>query len=148
MFIKRKTYNELIKMAYCDVMTGLYNRNWFHKHYIETLQKTTLNLAVTDVNNLKKINDKYGHFEGDKYINKIGKELSRFGTAIRYGGDEFFIIVDNDKKDDFVNYCDSQNNFAYAYEFGFNGEDVVDVIDNLDKKMYECKYKQKRVKID
>ena len=40
MFIKRKTYNKLIKMAYCDVVTGLYNRNWFHKHYIETLQKT------------------------------------------------------------------------------------------------------------
>ena len=133
-------------MAYFDIATGLYNRNWFHKNYLDTLQKTTLNLAITDANNLKKVNDEFGHFEGDKYIKAIGEELSRFGTVVRYGGDEFFIIVDNDKKEDFVNFCDSQKNFAYAYEFGFNGENIVEVIDKLDKKMYECKYQQKNGK--
>ena len=52
--------------------------------------------CLFDLNNLKRINDKYGHAEGDKIIKKAAEIISLsyedFGKCFRIGGDEFAVI--------------------------------------------------------
>jgi diguanylate cyclase (GGDEF)-like protein len=60
-------------------------------------------LAIVDLDNLKQINDRYGHLIGDKVIQKVGKIISKVvsqntkAEIIRYGGDEFLILFFDDK---------------------------------------------------
>jgi len=54
---------------------------------------------MLDIDDFKKINDTYGHNEGDKVLEKLGIFLSElpFGKAFRLGGDEFVILVEESK---------------------------------------------------
>jgi diguanylate cyclase (GGDEF)-like protein len=60
-------------------------------------------LAIVDLDNLKQINDRYGHLIGDKVIQKVSKIISKVvsqntnAEIIRYGGDEFLILFFDDK---------------------------------------------------
>jgi diguanylate cyclase (GGDEF)-like protein len=59
-------------------------------------------LIVIDVDNLKSLNDSRGHLAGDKAIRIVGQSIResirKQDIAIRYGGDEFFILLANTKK--------------------------------------------------
>ena len=95
----------LYKYAYGDSLTGLYNRNYW-EHLISGVLRHPLprkfTLVVIDIDNLKSINDNRGHLEGDKAIRIVGKSIResirKQDIAIRYGGDEFFILLANTKK--------------------------------------------------
>lgn len=83
-----------------DSLTGLYNRSGFHDHmnhllaYPEKLSHGAL--LMIDADNLKKINDIYGHSAGDEYLKKIAAAIAETeaGRAIcaRLGGDEFAVF--------------------------------------------------------
>ncbi len=100
-----KSYEKkLLKMSYHDFLTGLYNRRYFdevfsskHNHNNETF------LLYGDMNNLKSLNDYYGHSKGDKAIKYVSSVLANVfnenATIFRFGGDEFLIITDNLSKD-------------------------------------------------
>ncbi len=87
-----------------DVMTGFYNRR-FLDEFIDTVssqakrEKTIYSILMLDVDYFKKINDTYGHDIGDKVIVKIGEvvraSIRESDLAIRYGGEEFVIILHN-----------------------------------------------------
>ena len=89
------------KLAYTDGLTGLANRAAFHEKE-EEIREGGINGAVIqiDINCLKKVNDIYGHAEGDRHIinaaNIISESFSEIGTSYRIGGDEFIVVVDND----------------------------------------------------
>lgn len=95
--MKTETYRTL---AYMDTMTGLGNRAAFDRD-AEALQQEGDNgpfaVAVFDINNLKYINDTYGHTAGDKLIRDtalcIGKVFSEIGKSYRIGGDEFVVLM-------------------------------------------------------
>lgn len=86
----------------CDGMTGLFNK----RHLMEeglpkaisyaARHKEPLSLIMIDVDNLKKINDSYGHLVGDKVIIRVAqgiKQCMRESDIVaRYGGDEFCVI--------------------------------------------------------
>ncbi|SFV52323.1 GGDEF domain protein [hydrothermal vent metagenome] len=90
-----------------DAMTGLYNRR-FLEEFIDTLmsqanrEHDSYSVMMLDVDFFKKVNDTYGHDVGDKVIVEIGKVLlaniREADLAIRYGGEEFVIMLHNADK--------------------------------------------------
>ena len=101
---RKRMEEELKKLAHHDPLTGTYNRGYG----LELLQrqiklvkrnKTSFLLAYTDLDNLKKINDEFGHKEGDKAISKVANLfksiLREIDIVIRMGGDEFLLVFPN-----------------------------------------------------
>lgn len=101
---KNEVYREL---AFKDVMTQMENRSSYELK-IETLRKLSPGfcaVVVADLNNLKYINDTYGHHYGDDAIIRTATLLRRFFLDIadcyRIGGDEFCIISTSSSADEF-----------------------------------------------
>lgn len=154
--IEKKVYE---KLAYTDPLTLKKNRRAFNKELLtlkETSKKGTIIFA--DINNLKVINDTYGHEEGDKAIIIVSKALERFTDIYRLGGDEFCVIAREKGKDEVKNIINdivldtellTKNNkfkitLAYGYEeYDANTKDINDVVNKADKNMYINK---KRIK--
>lgn len=93
MIISKKHYDNLFKLAFHDMTTGFYNRNWFETNIIESKKDFNISLAIVDINNLKMVNDENGHAAGDALIKTIGDKLAKCSTVVRWGGDEFFCII-------------------------------------------------------
>ena len=96
-----KQYEKLKYFSKYDQLTGFYNR--WHLNYIketEVKRWKRLNISITvmvlDFDNLKKINDEYGHTEGDKFFEVFAESVrNTFRSTdifIRLGGDEFLMI--------------------------------------------------------
>jgi diguanylate cyclase (GGDEF)-like protein len=90
------------RLALMDELTGLYNRRGFillSKQQLKLARRTNRNvLAVfVDVNGLKRINDTYGHVEGDRVLkhtaNVLRKSVRDSDILGRVGGDEFMILA-------------------------------------------------------
>ena len=96
---------ENCRKALTDAVTGLYNRNYWEQIISgATFQPRTQNfsLILIDVDNLKEINDTYGHMAGDKAIEIVGQAIKnsirKEDVGLRYGGDEFIILFFNQDK--------------------------------------------------
>lgn len=99
----------LDSLSKSDGLTGILNRRGFFQegeHFLERAQaegKQTM-AAYVDMNNLKVINDRYGHEDGDFSLQLIGKILTSFvgdgGIVGRIGGDEFACIAFYGQKDE------------------------------------------------
>lgn len=93
---------ELENISYHDYMTGLYNRRGMSRIFENSLKEIEkasgyVTMVCADVDNLKKINDTFGHDAGDDTIIKVAKVLQNvFGQetpCIRTGGDEFCLLM-------------------------------------------------------
>jgi len=90
-----------------DTLTKVYNRVLLKELVKKEISraeryKHKLSLLLIDVDNLKKINDEYGHLEGDKALKIIAEVLEResreVDLLIRWGGDEFILIMPETKR--------------------------------------------------
>jgi diguanylate cyclase (GGDEF)-like protein len=90
------------RLIFEDELTGLYNRrfllNYFqYKVAWDALDSQPLSLLMIDVDHFKEINDRYGHDTGDQALiwvaNLLRESAADDGTAIRYAGDEFAILI-------------------------------------------------------
>lgn len=99
------------RMAYTDMMTGMRNRTAFEAKVEElrTNSGETL-IAMIDLNNLKRINDTFGHKAGDEAICKIGQTLKHYfgdkADVYRIGGDEFSVLSNQLTCEETENICD------------------------------------------
>jgi diguanylate cyclase (GGDEF)-like protein len=93
---------ELRSLALTDDLTGLYNRRGFFASATQQLKLARRNsqgflLLFGDVDNLKQINDSYGHLEGDRALIRVAEALQRtFRDAdilARLSGDEFAVLA-------------------------------------------------------
>lgn len=90
-----------------DTTTGLYNRNFWEqiKNEINLFPRTcNFSLIIIDVDNMKAINDVFGHLTGDRVIEIVGQAIKNNirenrDIGIRYGGDEFIVLLPNNKQD-------------------------------------------------
>ena len=86
-------------LLYTDALTGLCNRNYF-SHTRTSLQHgcTPQAVLIADLNNLKPVNDAYGHAAGDAILMSYATCLRTVfpqANCFRLGGDEFLVIVDD-----------------------------------------------------
>lgn len=102
--IQYKNNKDLELISITDPLTGIYNRGKFNKG-IELCIKiykergVPFSLIIFDIDDLKGINDKYGHLIGDRVIkevvNIIKKEIREADIFFRWGGDEFVLLLMN-----------------------------------------------------
>lgn len=84
-----------------DSLTGIYNRKGAEKRIADalSLQSSPYLFMMVDLDNFKKLNDIYGHAEGDKALCFIADMLSasfrKTDTVCRIGGDEFAVFIHN-----------------------------------------------------
>jgi diguanylate cyclase (GGDEF)-like protein len=97
---QRSTYRALraMRLALTDPLTNLGN----HRHFHERLQRELaqaeeksqpLSLCLIDIDDFKRINDRFGHPAGDGVLGQVGKRLRQGGEAFRLGGDEFAVLM-------------------------------------------------------
>lgn len=98
------TIEENNRLSKFDPLTNLYNRRYLHHRLKRLTQDSNIfTLVSIDINNLKEVNDKYGHDLGDEllmsFVSGFRKHLDREDLFSRYGGDEFIVVFDNKNKD-------------------------------------------------
>jgi diguanylate cyclase (GGDEF)-like protein len=94
--------SEVYKLAALDQLTGLYNRRSGEQRLAEEMSRAVrhrrpLTLLLIDVDNLKSINDRWGHAAGDLLLKQFADRLERAirgsDLAVRLGGDEFMVLL-------------------------------------------------------
>lgn len=158
--ILKKTMGSAMRMkhlAEIDDMTGLYNKN----KLLETLDgeiamEKQIAVIYWDVNQLKKVNDTYGHIEGDILIAKVAESIKMVmdanASAYRYGGDEFIMLVPNGNDEiaeDIIRrwkkalkQISSDSKIPISASAGYacgRGNEIKKIIGMADKKMYANK---------
>ena len=151
------------KLAFTDSLTGLANRMAFTEltSAVESDESGRGYIIQFDINNLKKVNDNYGHKEGDKHIKAgarvINDSFGKIGKCYRTGGDEFIVVTEkiedptvlDEAKDRFKKLIDDYNDserpnvrleIAYGIEeFDLGSRDVEGALKLADGKMYDMK---------
>ncbi|WP_456392056.1 diguanylate cyclase domain-containing protein [Nitratifractor sp.] len=98
---ERHQIHQLYQKAYFDALTRIYNRNYFDDYLRRVIlshnDENSLALLIIDMDNLKEINDRYGHATGDRALVLLTDTLRRTipekASLVRLGGDEFAVIL-------------------------------------------------------
>lgn len=158
--------NSLLKSAYTDELTQLHNRRYCSEHMAQIDGEKTENYTVVcfDLNNLKVINDTYGHAKGDILIKSaadvIGRTFEEHGFVGRMGGDEFIAVILTSAKKEIEalmeqfqeniakKNCEVENlNMSISYGYACSDElpekDIEKVFQKADDRMYEYKKQYK-----
>lgn len=89
-------------MALYDTLTKLYNRRGFEERFAMEAQRafysaTPLSVVLVDIDHFKRVNDTFGHPEGDRVLCEIASVLKacvrKMDAVARYGGEEFVLIL-------------------------------------------------------
>ena len=121
---------EVSKIAYKDSLTGVGTKKGYEEK-VESVQKKLNNkediefaIAMVDINNLKRINDVYGHEKGDSYIKgccSMVCNVFKHSPVYRIGGDEFIIFLEGE---DFINKFKLKDQIKEDFKKSFNNEEV------------------------
>lgn len=148
--------------AALDSLTGLYNRQSAEETIASMMaQKAEFTLCFLDLDGLKKVNDQYGHKEGDHYIvttiEKVQSTCRSGDLLFRYGGDEFLVLFPGMPHEAAVQRAEAINGELHALEPGFSYSmsisygvveslvypDWKSMIQEADRRMYEQKRQKK-----
>ncbi len=166
---------ELNNLYVHDALTGLYNRRGFDslsKDYYKKAkkEKKTFMVAAIDMDNLKVVNDRFGHMNGDLALKTIGeamqKTASREDGCARVGGDEYNVVgigYTEESAEEFVNrfqrYLENFNaesglpylikaSVGYCILSPDEDMELEECINLADGKLYEYKRKKKELGLD
>jgi diguanylate cyclase (GGDEF)-like protein len=99
---QRRARDAAIRLSTIDPLTGLFNRTFFFAAVDREIARSARSgrgfcLLMMDLDGLKEINDRSGHFFGDRVLRGVGEVIRMSGrkidTAARYGGDEFVVLL-------------------------------------------------------
>ncbi len=159
---EKLTYFE--KLARTDMLTGAFNRNAYEEALKDLAEGGDLSeqcAIVFDLNNMKGINDNYGHEKGDQAIKScykcISEAFGEYGLCYRIGGDEFVLLGKKNRKlqeaaDQFgevVRREAAQLDFPFSVAFGYavfdpeRDADLNAMIRRCDVLMYQDKRTKK-----
>ncbi|MFJ5768928.1 diguanylate cyclase domain-containing protein [Psychrobacillus sp. NPDC093180] len=163
---KIEMQQELEYRIHHDGLTDLYNREYFEKKYAELDEQLDISVAIIicDLDELKYVNDNFGHREGDKLIKETARVLNKFSsdivTVVRLGGDEFAMIIAHATEKETEALIESINNILELFHenslerkiklsmgsaFTNNSKgNMTELFLQADKRMYENKTKRKQ----
>ena len=107
--IELKLFEETRASAYKDELTGLHNYRFFQEFLgweVKRCERSggEFSIAIGDLDNFKDYNDRFGHEAGNQALQAVGRALQRAGrdqdVVVRYGGEEFVLIMPATSKDD------------------------------------------------
>jgi diguanylate cyclase (GGDEF)-like protein/PAS domain S-box-containing protein len=160
---RKRMEQELQHLSTHDILTGLYNRNFFEVEMarLQLSRQFPVSIVVADVDNLKKVNDRYGHSAGDALICKVAQQLQKSFRAedivARIGGDEFSVLlpqtdetaaqaaVDRLRKN-LANLDDPSLSLSIGLAVGREGSILSDVMRMADDQMYQDKVARKKTR--
>ncbi len=141
---------------YRDVLTGVFNRRYYEEK-IKNM-RGPVGIAMMDLDNFKYYNDSYGHNVGDLALNSAAKvilsNIRKSDFLIRYGGDEFLLVLPGIRKDAFDKKLDQiQQQLHQTVVDGYPGiylsvsiggvttveETVGTALERADRLMYQAK---------
>ena len=139
-----------------DILTGVMNRNEMNNYVDKICMENTVSgnsggVIFADLNGLKRVNDQYGHNEGDILLKNAAKVLEEvFDTAeiYRAGGDEFTIIVTGITEEELNKRVEDIRRVSQKYEhvcfaigqcYDDNRSNVRQALRIADQRMYEDK---------
>ena len=133
---KIKLFQETKRLAITDGLTGLYNSRYFYKFLELEIARTkrygnSVSLLLFDIDDFKKLNDTYGHQAGDEVLQdlaRILKSISReTDVVVRFGGEEFIIILPNTSEEDAIALADRILQAAQDMEVAINDKEKVSI---------------------
>ena len=96
------------RSIFVDSLTGAYSRRYFEKFLADSEQMG--GVAMIDVDHFKEVNDRFGHLVGDKALQAVAtavqSSLRQSDILIRYGGDEFLLLMPKILPKDMENVMD------------------------------------------
>lgn len=163
---------ELKQLVKVDCLTGVLNKRagmeLLHKAIKDCEHNASkVTIVFLDIDNFKKVNDTYGHVEGDKLLQKLAKliesTIRKTDTIFRIGGDEFVIVFPEGDIEEVRRICNRMINKIKAYNktevlpykigvsYGiaqYNNlyKSPRELIDMADREMYKNKRKKKEMK--
>lgn len=141
-------------LSLTDELTGLYNKRYFNRKMKQEVSRALqgnmlLTLMVIDIDHFKTYNDRYGHWEGDQVLVRLGdlllNTLENSQTAFRYGGEEFVVLLPNLNCEDAVPIAESIRKKIQEEEFTPAAEIKVKVTASIG--LSELKYNDNVVKL-
>jgi diguanylate cyclase len=100
-----------LRRATYDTLTGIYNRASYLDYMEKMLQSKSshpVGLLLIDIDNFKYVNDHFGHIEGDAVLKELGqilKPIAKMHFPVRFGGDEFAIVISRASEEKLERYA-------------------------------------------
>lgn len=162
----RGIYEKTVYYSRFDELTAIYNRRYFEERLNNLMEENIEGdlefiLVIFDLDNLKTINDNYGHLVGDQYILKGISMIKSFidnGDILgRFGGDEFVGVFFNRNYSEFISeidyYLNDNKNILFkdddkevrcsisygVAQYPKDGNNLIDIVKVADKRMYRHK---------
>ncbi|MGM0379811.1 MAG: GGDEF domain-containing protein [Bacillota bacterium] len=152
-----KKQSKLNQSLITDQLTKAYNRTFINQNYKKIVNKNeNTTLLIFDIDDFKDINDKFGHNEGDYVLKEmtalINQNIRESDFLIRWGGEEFIILLEIDKEkgikkaEDIRKLIENHNfneNYNITISIGISKYSDSDLLDDLvnraDKRLYKAK---------
>lgn len=156
-------------MSKVDALTDMYNHRTFQEYFDTIIEQVSradrsLQLAILDIDDFKKINDTFGHSVGDIILKRIASKIKTMVTAeditARYGGEEFAVILTNKTMKQSLRLLESirktiqdemhiELNKNVTVSIGvheyYKGEAKEEAFNKADKALYKAKRKGKNM---
>jgi len=158
---ERKEYEDKIKyLSFHDKLTGLYNRAYFEEELkrLNSKRNLPISIIIGDVNNLKMINDTFGHQHGDRLLIKIASVLQscfrKSDVISRWGGDEFSIILPHTSREKGISIinrinevCQKKSTLTLPLSISMGIATKTDMSENINATVREAESKMYRYKL-
>ncbi len=147
----------LRELSSMDMLTGIMNRNEMNNRIDElregNISIDKLGVVFADLNGLKRVNDRYGHEEGDRMLmngTAVLRQVFAGDEIYRAGGDEFMILTRGIEKEELDKRCEEIKRLASDYPYvSFavgccvirNSRKIRDALKKADERMYQDKEK-------
>jgi diguanylate cyclase (GGDEF)-like protein/PAS domain S-box-containing protein len=158
---ERKEYEDKIKyLSFHDKLTDLYNRAYFEEELkrLNNQRNLPISIIIGDVNNLKMINDTFGHQHGDRLLGKIAGVLQscfrKSDVISRWGGDEFSIILPHTSREKGISIinrisqeCQKKGTLTLPLSISMGIATKCDMSENINAVVREAESKMYRYKL-